>query len=158
MRVLAGLVLMLLFAGLFVRSYTLPPAPDRRGGTTIALAWPNRALFGSPRGDCVGGLEDEAVIACLIGSVSRFRAETIPLVQLPFCGTCYGLSPDPRLPRPGRESGPGQARPDGAFRLVRPHVQALSVWLKAEIDFAGAKAHIAVAASAAVTGSLERAA
>ncbi|MHC2019194.1 hypothetical protein [Methylobacterium sp. CM6247] len=92
MRVLAGLVLMLLFAGLFVRSYTLPPAPDRRGGTTIALAWPNRALFGSPRGDCVGGPEDEAVIACLIGSVSRFRAETMSLVQLPFCGTCYGLS------------------------------------------------------------------
>ncbi|GJE16626.1 hypothetical protein [Methylobacterium marchantiae] len=92
MRLLGGLGLMLLLAGLFVRSYTLPPAPDRRGGTTIALAYPNRALFGSPRGDCIGSPEDEVVITCLIGSVSRFRAETMPLLQLTFCGTCYGLS------------------------------------------------------------------
>ncbi|CAA2145231.1 MULTISPECIES: hypothetical protein [Methylobacterium] len=92
MRLLAALGAMLLFAGLFVRSYTVPPAPDRRGGTTLALAYPNRALFGSPRGDCVGTPPDEVVIACLIGSVSRFRAESMPLVQLPFCGTCYGLS------------------------------------------------------------------
>ncbi len=92
MRVLAGLGLAMLFAGLFVRSYTLPPAPDRRGGTTVALTYPNRALFGSPRGDCLGSPVDEVVIACLIRSVSGFRAESLPLLQLPFCGVCYGLS------------------------------------------------------------------
>ena len=36
--ILPGLVL--LFAALFVRSYTVPPAPDRRGGTTVTAGLP----------------------------------------------------------------------------------------------------------------------
>lgn len=108
MRLLVSLGLMLAFAGLFLRSYTLPPAPDRQGGTTLALAYPNRALFGSPRGDCVGTPEAEPVIPCLIGSVSRFRAESLPLLQLPFCGTCYGLSQ--RIAVLGRDEAAVQAK------------------------------------------------
>lgn len=83
--------LVLVFAALFVRSYSLPPAPDRRGGTIIVLDWPNRPLFGSPRGDCLGLPETELPIACLIESVARSRAGLV-LANLPFCATCHDLS------------------------------------------------------------------
>ncbi|MGT2486524.1 hypothetical protein ACU4GA_12355 [Methylobacterium oryzae CBMB20] len=41
-------VLLVAACALFLRSYTLPPAPDRRGGTTLLLTWPDRPAFGSP--------------------------------------------------------------------------------------------------------------
>lgn len=104
--ILPGLVL--LFAALFVRSYTVPPAPDRRGGTTVLLAWPNRPLFGSPRADCLGLPAGDSVIACLIGSVSRARADGIPLMQVGFCTTCYALSQ--RAAALGRDEAAVQAR------------------------------------------------
>lgn len=81
-----------LFAALFVRSYTVPPAPDRRGVTIISLAYPNRPLFGSPRGACLTRPLDEPAIGCLVGSVARARADGIPFLTVPFCATCYGLS------------------------------------------------------------------
>lgn len=84
--------LVLAFAGLFLRSYTLPPAPDRRGGTTLLLTWPDRPAFGSPRADCLAGPADHPVLPCLIASVARARDDGIILAQLPFCATCYGLS------------------------------------------------------------------
>lgn len=92
MRRLLAFGLPLLFVALFVRSYTLPPAPDRQGGTVVSLTYPNRPLFGSPRGECLGTPESEPVIPCLIGSVTRARADGIPLLQLPFCAACYGFS------------------------------------------------------------------
>ncbi len=87
-----ALALVLLTCLLFVRSYTVPPAPDRRGGTTVSLSLPNRPLFGSPRADCLGAAESEPVIACLVASVNRARAEGIPLLSLGFCAACYDLS------------------------------------------------------------------
>ena len=90
-RLLLVPVLVLAFAALFVRSYSLPPAPDRRGGTVIVLDWPNRPLFGSPRGDCLGLPDSEFPIACLIGSVTRSR-QGVVLAGLPFCATCHDLS------------------------------------------------------------------
>lgn len=92
MRLLIVLILLLAFAGLFLRSYTLPPAPDRQGGTIVSLTYPTRPLFGSPRGDCLGAPETEPAIPCLIASVTRSRAEGIPLTTLGFCPTCYDLS------------------------------------------------------------------
>ena len=44
---LLPLGLVLAACALFLRSYTLPPAPDRRGGTTLLLTWPNRPAFGT---------------------------------------------------------------------------------------------------------------
>lgn len=90
-RLVLAPALVLAFAALFVRSYSLPPAPDRRGGTTILLDWPTRPLFGSPRGDCLDLPESEVPIACLIGSVARSR-QGIVLANLPFCVTCRDLS------------------------------------------------------------------
>ncbi|MCJ2033705.1 hypothetical protein [Methylobacterium sp. J-068] len=100
--------LALAFAALFVRSYTVPPAPDRRGGTVISLTWPDRPLFGSPRGACLGIPDGQSVIACLIGSVARARGDGIPLLQLGFCATCYGLSQ--RIAALGRDEATVQAR------------------------------------------------
>lgn len=90
-RLLLALGLALAFTVLFVRSYSLPPAPDRRGGTTILLDWPTRPLFGSPRGECLDRPEAEVPIACLIGSVTRSR-QGIVLAHLPFCVACHDLS------------------------------------------------------------------
>jgi len=104
--ILPGLVL--LSCGLFLRSYTLAPAPDRRGGTTLQLTWPNRPAFGSPRADCLGTPADEPVVPCLIASVARARSEGIPVIQLPFCATCCGLSE--RIARIGRDDAAVQAR------------------------------------------------
>ncbi len=80
------------FVGLFVRSYSLPPAPDRPGGTVLLIAGPNRPLFGSPRGDCLGRPEGEPVIPCLMGSVARAREAGLARWSLPFCATCFALS------------------------------------------------------------------
>ncbi|AWN43506.1 hypothetical protein [Methylobacterium durans] len=98
----------LLFCALFVRSYTVPPAPDRRGGTTVSLALPNRPLFGSPRADCLGTPDSEPVIACLIASVNRARSEAIPLVSLGFSPACYDLSQ--RIALIGRDAAAAEAR------------------------------------------------
>ena len=93
MRALTGLLAAAaLFAGLFVRSYTLPPAPDRRGGTVVFLASPDRPLFGSPRGDCLGQPEGDPVIPCLIASLARAREAGLARWSLPFCATCSSLS------------------------------------------------------------------
>lgn len=108
MRALILPLLFVAFAALFVRSYTVPPAPDRRGGTVVSLAWPNRPLFGSPRAECLGIPEGQPVIACLIGSVARARADGMPLLQLDFCGTCYGLSQ--RIATLGRDEAMVRAR------------------------------------------------
>ena len=104
--ILPGIVL--LTCGLFLRSYTLAPAPDRRGGTTLHLTWPNRPVFGSPRADCLGTPADEPVVACLIASVGRARSEGLAVIQLPFCATCYALSE--RIGRLGRDEAATQAR------------------------------------------------
>ena len=104
--ILPGIVL--LTCGLFLRSYTLAPAPDRRGGTTLQLTWPNRPVFGSPRADCLGTPADEPVVACLIVSVGRARSEGLAVIQLPFCATCYALSE--RIARFGRDEAATQAR------------------------------------------------
>ncbi len=100
--------LMVLCPVLFVRSYSLPPAPDRRGGTTILLTLPNRPLFGSPRADCLGTPENDPVIACLIASVNASRNEGITLLSLPFSPTCYGLSE--RIALLGRDEAAGRAQ------------------------------------------------
>lgn len=92
MRLLLALAAVLALCGLFLRSYTLPPAPDRQGGTIVSLTYPNRPPFGSPRGDCLGAPESEPAIPCLIASVARSRAEGIPLTTFRFCPTCYDLS------------------------------------------------------------------
>ena len=104
--ILPGLVL--LTCALFLRSYTLAPAPDRRGGTTLQLVWPNRPVFGSPRADCLGTPADEPVVPCLIASVGRARNEGIPVAQFPFCATCYALSE--RIAGIGRDAATTQAR------------------------------------------------
>lgn len=100
--------LVIAFAALFLRSYTVPPAPDRRGGTVVSLNWPNRPLFGSPRGACLDLADGQPVIACLIASVAQARQDGIPLLQLGFCATCYGLSQ--RLATLGRDEAATQAR------------------------------------------------
>ncbi|KQT07515.1 hypothetical protein ASG40_14445 [Methylobacterium sp. Leaf399] len=92
MRLLLALAAVLAVCALFVRSYTVPPAPDRQGGTIVSLTWPNRSPFGSPRGDCLATPAAELPIACLIASVARSRAEGIPLMSFGFCPTCYDLS------------------------------------------------------------------
>ncbi|GJE10113.1 MULTISPECIES: hypothetical protein [Methylobacterium] len=89
---LLPLGLVLAACALFLRSYTLPPAPDRRGGTTLLLTWPNRPAFGSPRADCLTGPADQPVLPCLIASVAQARDGGYVLMQLPFCATCYDLS------------------------------------------------------------------
>ncbi|MDP4005848.1 hypothetical protein [Methylobacterium sp. NEAU K] len=104
--ILPGLVL--LACALFLRSYTLPPAPDRRGGTTLLLTWPNHPAFGSPRADCLGTPADEPVMACLIASVGHGHSDGIPVVQLPFCATCYALSE--RIALIGRDDAATRAR------------------------------------------------
>lgn len=93
---------------LFLRSYTLPPAPDRRGGTTLLLTWPNRPAFGSPRADCLPAPADQPVLPCLIASVARARDDGVTLLQLPFCATCYALSG--RIAVMGREAAATQVR------------------------------------------------
>ncbi|MCJ2047034.1 hypothetical protein MKK58_21205 [Methylobacterium sp. J-078] len=108
LRALILPALVLAFAALFLRSYTVPPAPDRRGGTVVSLNWPNRPLFGSARGDCIDLPEDQPVIGCLIASVARSRQDGIPLLQLGFCATCYGLSQ--RLATLGRDEASTRAR------------------------------------------------
>ncbi|TXN60537.1 hypothetical protein [Methylobacterium sp. WL6] len=107
-KALVVLALLVLVPALFVRSYSLPPAPDRRGGTTIQLTLPNRPLFGSPRADCVGAPEDDPVIACLIASVNRSRTEGIVLLSLQFSPTAYGLSE--RVALLGRDEAAGKAQ------------------------------------------------
>lgn len=103
-----ALALVLLACALFLRSYTVPPAPDRRGGTTVSLTWPNRPLFGSPRADCLGIPDSEPVIGCLVASVNRARAEGIHLLALPFCAACYDYAQ--RLALIGRDHAAAQAR------------------------------------------------
>jgi hypothetical protein len=100
--------LVLAVCALFLRSYTLPPAPDRRGGTTLLLTWPDRPVFGSPRAACLAAPADQPVLPCLIGSVARARDEGITLAQLPFCATCYDLSG--RVAVIGRDAAATQAR------------------------------------------------
>lgn len=100
--------LILLAGALFLRSYTLPPAPDRRGGTTILLTWPNRPAFGSPRADCLAAPADQPVLPCLIASVGRARDDGITVAELPFCATCYGLSG--RIAVIGRDEAAARAR------------------------------------------------
>lgn len=100
--------LVLVFAALFLRSYSLPPAPDRRGGTTWFLAWPSRPFLGSPRADCLGSPASEPVIACLIASVSGARDAGIPLLSLPFSPTCHGWSE--RIALIGRDEAAARAR------------------------------------------------
>ena len=107
-RAVLVLALLVLLPALFVRSYSLPPAPDRRGGTTILLTLPNRPLFGSPRADCIGMPEDGSVIACLIASVTRSRTEGIPLLSLPFSPAAYGLAE--RVALLGRDAADGRAQ------------------------------------------------
>ena len=109
-KTLIPLGLVLAVGALFLRSYTLPPAPDRRGGTTLLLTWPNRPAFGSPRADCIAGLADQPVLPCLIASVARARDDGYVLMQRPFCATCYDLSgriavigQDPAATRPRLE-------------------------------------------------------
>lgn len=94
MRLRASILpgLALLACALVLRSYSLPPAPDRRGGTTLRLTWPDRPLFGSPRADCLAGPADAPVLPCLIASVARARDDGIVLAQFPFCASCYDLS------------------------------------------------------------------
>ena len=92
MRLLLAFAAFLVLCALFLRSYTVPPAPDRRGSTLVSLNWPNRPPFGSPRADCLGTPDTELPIACLIASVARSRAEGIPLTSFAFCPTCYDLS------------------------------------------------------------------
>jgi hypothetical protein len=104
--ILPGLVL--LACALFLRSYTLPPAPDRRGGTTILLTWPNRPAFGSRRADCLAAPADAPALPCLIASVGRVRDEGLTLAQLPFCPTCYDLSG--RIAVIGRDEAATRAR------------------------------------------------
>lgn len=104
----------LLFCALFLRTYSVPPAPDRAGGTTIALTAPNRPLFGSPRADCLGAPESEPVIGCLIASVNRARGEGLPLLTLRFSPTCYGLSE--RIAGIGRDEAAVRAQ---AARIAR---------------------------------------
>ena len=108
LRVLILPGLALLACALVLRSYTLPPAPDRRGGTTVLLTWPNRPLFGSPRADCLAGPADAPVLPCLIASVARARDDGIILAQFPFCATCYALSG--RMAVIGRDPAQTQAR------------------------------------------------
>ncbi|WCS24414.1 hypothetical protein LOK46_25305 [Methylobacterium sp. NMS14P] len=101
-------VLLLAACALFLRSYTLPPAPDRRGGTTLLLTWPNRPAFGSPRADCLAGPPDGPVLPCLVASVARARDDGYALLQLPFCATCYDLSG--RIAVMGRDAAATRAR------------------------------------------------
>lgn len=115
MRALLALVGLLLLPALFVRSYTLPPAPDRQGGTVVSLAYPDRPLFGSPRGDCLGLPEGEPVIPCLIGSVARARSDGIPLLRLPYCAACYGYSQ--RLAARGRDEAAVRTKLDQIARF-----------------------------------------
>lgn len=100
--------LLLLACALTLRSYTLAPAPDRRGGTTLLLTRPDRPLFGSPRADCLGSPPDEPVIGCLIASVNRARREGLVLAELPFCAACYALSE--RLALIGRDETAARTR------------------------------------------------
>ncbi|GJE61186.1 hypothetical protein [Methylobacterium trifolii] len=100
--------LILGFCALFLRSYTLPPAPDRQGGTTLSLDWPTRPVLGSPRADCLGTPEAEPVIACLIASVNRARSGGIPLLSLRFCAPCHDWSQ--RIALLGRDEAAAQAR------------------------------------------------
>lgn len=105
---LLALALVLAVCALFLRSYTVPPAPDRRGGTTVSLTWPNRPFLGSPRADCLGTPDSEPVIGCLVGSVNRARAESLPLLALPFCAACYAWAE--RIALIGRDEGAARAR------------------------------------------------
>lgn len=110
-RLLPGLALAglpILVGALFLRSYTVPPAPDRRGGTALRLTWPDRPLFGSPRADCLGPHRDEPAVACLIASVNRARGDGIGVADLPFCGPCYALSD--RLASAGPDEAAARAR------------------------------------------------
>ena len=101
-------ILVLAACALFLRSYTVPPAPDRRGGTTVSLTWPNRPFLGSPRADCLGAPEAEPVIGCLVGSVNRARAESIQILALPFCAACYAWAE--RIALIGRDEAAARAR------------------------------------------------
>lgn len=105
----------LMACALFLRSYTLPPAPDRRGGTTILLTWPNRPAFGSPRGDCLAAPAEEPVLPCLVASVGRAREAGITLAQVPFCATCYDLSG--RIAVMGRDATAMRARQEQIARF-----------------------------------------
>jgi hypothetical protein len=100
--------LVLAACALVLRSYTLPPAPDRRGGTTVLLTWPNRPVFGSPRADCLAGAPEAPVLPCLIASVARARDDGYALLHLPFCATCYDLSG--RIAVMGRDDAASRAR------------------------------------------------
>jgi hypothetical protein len=92
MHALTVLGLVLALAALFVRRYSLPPGPDRRGGTLAMPTWPDRPFSGSPRADCLGTAESDLVIPCPIGSVTRSREAGLARWNLPFCLTCFDLS------------------------------------------------------------------
>lgn len=115
MRLLIAAGLFVAFVACFVRSFTVPPAPDRRGATVVSLAYPGRPFFGSPRGACLGAPIDEPAIGCLVAAVTRAREDGIPLVQLPFCATCYGLSQ--RIAAYGRDEKTVQAKLDQIARF-----------------------------------------
>jgi hypothetical protein len=115
MRTLLAFSVLLLFAATFVRSYTVPPAPDRRGSTVLSLTYPNRPFFGSPRGACLATPVDEPAIGCLVGSVAHAREDGIPLLHLAFCATCYGLSQ--RIAAFGRDETTVQVKLDQISRF-----------------------------------------
>ncbi len=115
MRVLIVLGLVLALAGSFVRSYTLPPGPDRRGGTVLMLAAPTLPFFGSPRADCLGTAESDPVIPCLIGTVTRSRTAGIARLDLPFCLSCYALSQ--RIALIGRDAAAARSKEAQVVRV-----------------------------------------
>ncbi len=92
MRTALILPLLLLAAcALFLRSYTLPPAPTAgRHHAPADLAEPPGLR--QPPGRLPRRARGRAVLPCLIASVARARDDGYTLLQLPFCAACYDLS------------------------------------------------------------------